>query len=190
MRRRLFLTAVLMFFLTLGSWGQFTFSLVDDFESSDFPQNGKWWRFGNLKAAVVANQAARQSDELIAGSGGEFALRLTGGATDWYVGGVGTDLAAEVTGRSRFQLDVSGNNLEGGKLIIELFNGPDKDDKLVAEAPILGAGVTRISIPISAFRPVRGKAQKYDLTKLQLVAVAGKKDGKIDCQVDNILLTY
>ena len=185
MSKRLWLTAGILLLATI-SWAQFSFLLIDNFETGGVTE--KWWRFGNLKIEAV-NLPSSEARDLVAGSGGDYGLRLAGGATDWYVGGVGTVLDAPARSFSRLQLDIRGNNDEGGKLGIELFSGQAKDEKSVAEAPILGQGVTRISIPLTAFRLVKRGNNPDRFLTMQLVAIAGKKDGRVDCTVDNILLT-
>jgi hypothetical protein len=200
----------------LGCWAtavcaQFSFHQIDNFEAGNQDLTARWWRFGNLKAEVVRLPTAEATD-LVALTGGDWGLRLSGGATNWFVGGVGSDLRIDSTSFSRLQLDLRGDGRRGGKLVIELFDddqgdgsieqdpknnfNPPHDDKWVAEVAVLGRGATRVSIPFTAFKLVNPGAGNGrwggpgGLAKLQLVAIADKKDGSVDFIVDNLLLTY
>ncbi|MFA5840409.1 MAG: hypothetical protein WC890_07155 [Candidatus Margulisiibacteriota bacterium] len=195
---------------------QFSFELIDNFEDGNFTEGARWWSFGSLKIKTSANPSAEVRD-LIAASCGDYSLNLAGETKDWYVGGIGTDLNMEAERFSRFQMDIYGHKEYRGKIIIELYdddNGnnileqnPAKnfeatcDDKWIAEVNIEGKGFTRVSIPFSAFRianPGVGDGkwnpdQKNDsggLLKLQMVAITEKQTGKLDFNIDNVLLTY
>ena len=202
--------------LTLGVLAQFSFYLIDNFEDANITDNPRWWRFGDIKAEVVKNPKTIDRD-LIAESCGEYALNLSGQAKQWYVGGIGSDVGVDGSRFSRFQVDIYGNKEYCGKLKIELFDDdnnnysieqdtdnnyePTSDDKWVAEVPVLGKGFTRISIPFSAFRDANPKVGddvwnpnqeggSGGLLKMQLVAIAGEPTGKVDFNIDNLLLTY
>jgi hypothetical protein len=197
-------------------FSQFSFYLIDNFESGKFEEGSKWWVFGNIKGKIVKNPTLKVKD-LIAKSCGDYALNVSGRTSDWYVGGLGADIGIDASEFSRFQIDVSGDPLTKGKLIIELLeddNGnftieqdpennyePVKDDKWVAEIKILGKGFTRTSIPFTAFRDANPKVgdgkwnpdQKGGsggLLKLQLILVTDEKEGNINLNLDNILITY
>jgi hypothetical protein len=197
-------------------FSQFSFHLVDNFESGKFAEGSKWWVFGNIKGKIVKNVPLKVKD-LIAQSCGDYALNVSGKSSDWYVGGLGADIGIDASEFSRFQIDVSGDPLIKGKLIIELLeddNGnftieqdpknnyePTKDDKWVAEVKILGKGFTRTSIPFTAFRDANpnigdGKwnpdqqGGSGGLLKLQLIFVTDEKKGDVDVNLDNILITY
>lgn len=197
-------------------FSQFSFHLIDNFESGKFAEGSKWWVFGNIKGKAVKNPILKGKD-LIAESCGEFALNITGNTGDWYVGGMGADIGIDASDFSRFQIDISGDGLTKGKLVIELIeddNGnftveqdpkknyePTHDDKWVAEVNILGKGYTRASIPFSAFRDANPKIgdDKWNpdqkdgsggLLKLQLILVAAEKKANMDLTLDNILITY
>ncbi len=205
-----------VFLLALGAVSQFSFYLVDNFEDGDFTKSPKWWRFGNLGAEVRQNPSLEARD-LIAESCGDYSLKVSGGTTNWYVGGVGTNLGVDASRFSRFQLDLYGSHEWRGKIIIELFEDdnqnysieqdpqnnyePIYDDKWLAEVNIQGQGFTRISLPFTAFRDVNPgvgddiwnpeeKDGSGGLLKLQLVAISEKQEGEMDFSIDNILLTY
>ncbi|MBU1026888.1 MAG: hypothetical protein KKA31_04065 [Candidatus Margulisbacteria bacterium] len=196
--------------------GQFTFHLIDNFEDQNFTQNPKWWRFGDLKPEIVKN-ASLEARDLIAESCGEYSLSLSGETEDWYIGGIGTDLGVDADQFARFQIDVYGDGEFSGKLLIELFEDdnqnysieqdpqknyePIKDDKWGVKVNVQGKGYTRTSIPFSAFRDLNPgvgddiwnpnqKDGSGGLLKLQLVAISEEQKGKINVNVDNILLTY
>ena len=210
-----FLIIGLILVLASAAFSQFSFYLIDNFESGNFDRL-KWWRFGDLKVKVTEN-ASPEGRDLIAESCGQYALNFSGDSKNWYVGGVGTEMGMDATRFSRFQIDVFGSDEYRGKLIIELLeddNGnysieqdpkknydPLYDDKWVAELNIQGKGFTRVSIPFSAFRDANPgvgddkwnpeqKNGSGGLLKLQLVAITDKKEGKIDFSLDNLLLTF
>jgi hypothetical protein len=105
----------------------------------------------------------------------------------------------------------------GGRIRVELFDDDNgnysleqdpsrnwlatKDDKWVAEVPILQPGFTRISIPFTAFKldnPGSGdgiwnpdhQAGSGGLLKVQLVLLTDQATGEVEAGIDNILLTY
>ena len=214
--KKIFLVTGLIILTASTVLAQFSFYLIDNFESGEFTEGPKWWRFGSLKAQLVKNPSPEARD-LIAESCGEYALNFKGETKDWYVGGIGTDLNIDASKYSRFQIDIDGNEQWQGKLIIELFDDdnnnysieqdakknytPVFDDKWVAEVNIQGRGFTRTSIPFTAFHDVNpgvgddlwNPSQDNGsggLLKLQLVAISAEQQGEIDFKIDNLLLTY
>jgi len=202
--------------LSSNCLANFSFYLIDNFESGVTGGGTRWWGFDNLKTEIVENDPIIQND-LVAESCGKYSLHLSGSGDDWYVGGLGTDIGLDASGYTRFQIDVYGHNQFKGKLLIQFFEDdnsnrsieqdseknyePTKDDKWEAEVNILGQGFTRVSIPLSAFRDVNPGVgnDKWDpdqkdgsggLLKLQLVAILGEQKGKIDFRIDNLLLSY
>ena len=207
---------MLGFLLPAAALAQFSFHLIDNFEDGEISTGPKWWQFGDLKAKVVENPSLEVRD-LIAESCGDYSLNLAGQTRDWYVGGIGADIGVDASHYSRFQIDIYGSPKLYGKLKIEFFDDdnlnysieqdPSKnyetvyDDKWVAEVNIQGKGFTRTSIPFTAFKDVNpgvgddiwNPDQKFGsggLLKMQLVAISGERDGKIDFNIDNVLLTY
>lgn len=218
--KRLFLIGLLgclvIGLLGVAAYAQFSFYLIDNFESGEFAEGSKWWKFGEIKVKVISNPTLEGKD-LIAESCGEYALNISGAAKDWYIGGMGTDLGIDASTYSRFQVDVSGGPNAKGKLVIEFFDDdnqnhvveqdptknyePVKDDKWVAEINILGEGFTRTSIPFTAFKDVNpGVGDDIwnpnqangsgGLLKFQLVLISTEKQAELDFDIDNILLTY
>ena len=160
---------VVLALLLAGLFGiagaQFSFYLIDNFESG---KADKWYRFGGAQMTVEKNTTPEAGGkDTIAESCGDYALKLKGYATNWFAGGIGTDLNIDASPFTRLQIDVYGSD-QRGKLKIELFDDdnnnfsleqdpardwlPTKDDKWVAEVPILGKGFTRVSIPFTAFK--------------------------------------
>ena len=198
-----------------GAYAQFSFHLIDNFEDGNYTSSPKWWEFGGLKLEASATPTVEGRD-LISESCGDYALFLSGATSNWYVGGIGTDLGGmDATQYSRCQLDVYGSNEYRGKLVVELYeddNGnymieqnsnydPTADDKWVAEVNVQGKGWTRVSIPFTAFRDANTgvgdgiwnpdqQNGSGGLLKLQIVAIADKPEGKVNFGIDNILLTY
>jgi hypothetical protein len=215
MKKVLFLIGFLLLGAMVGL-AQFSFYLIDNYESGEFAEGAKWWRFGDIKVQLTKNPTVEGRD-LIAESCGDYSLSFTGSSKDWYVGGIGTDLGVDASKYSRFQIDIYGSNEYRGKLVVELFdddNGnytieqdsknnysPLYDDKYIAEITVQGKGWTRISIPFTAFHDVNPGVgnDKWDpdqnnssggLLKLQLVAITEQQQGKVDFKIDNLLLTY
>jgi hypothetical protein len=193
---------------------EFSFYLIDNFESG---KAEKWYKFGKIETTVMKNPSLEAGvQDTIADSCGDYSLWLKGKATSWYAGGIGTDLYAESSAFSRFQIDVYGSGT-GGKIRVELFDDDNgnysleqdpsrnwlatKDDKWVAEVPILNKGFTRVSIPFSAFKlenPGSGdgtwnpdhKNGSGGLLKVQFVLLTDQATGEVSAGIDNILLTY
>jgi hypothetical protein len=207
-------TAVLfLVILGSGAWAQFsTFSMVDNFEGGNAD---KWYRFGNVEMSVVKNPS-QEARDAVAESCGEYSLQLKGGSDNWYIGGIGTDLRLDATPYSRLQMDIYGSEA-GGKLKIELFDDDNKnaileqdsgrdwlatrDDKWVAEVPVMGRGWMRVSIPFTAFKlenPGSGDGiwnpDQNDgsggLLKMQIILLTASQKGDFEAKLDNILLTY
>lgn len=214
--KRFVAVAAAVVLLTSAALAQFSFYLIDNFESGKFNEGPKWWRFGDLKVEVVTNPS-QEARDLITSSCGEYALNISGDTDDYYIGGIGTDLNVDAADFTRFQIDISGQNDLSGKLKVEFFDDdnqnytveqdpknnymPVHDDKWVAEIKIQGKGFTRVSIPFSAFRDVNpGVGDDIwnpdqvngsgGLAKMQVVAISEAKAGELDFEIDNLLLTY
>lgn len=214
MKKLLILLFVVLF--SGSAFSQFSFYLMDNFEDGNYTKSPKWWSFGALKAEVTGNPS-QEGRDLIAESCGDYSLRLRGQSTQWYVGGVGTDIGVDASGYARFQIDIYGDTEHPGKLKIELFDddnlnysieqdplnnyAPINDDKWVAEVSVQGKGFTRTSIPFMAFvddNPGVGddiwnpnqEEGSGGLLKIQLVAITEEKQGEMDFSIDNLLLTY
>jgi hypothetical protein len=212
--RRILLAVFCLAFLLGAARAEFTFFLIDNFENG---QADKWYRFGEAKLAVEQNPTPEaQGRDVITESCGVYLLKLRSRAANWFAGGIGTDLNADASAFSRLQMDIYGSD-KRGKIKIELFDDDNnnfsleqdptrdwlatKDDKWVAEVPILGKGFTRVSIPFSAFKlenPGSGdgtwnpdqKNGSGGLLKMQLILLTDKPEGEVEVGIDNILLTY
>jgi len=194
-------------FLATSAFGVLTFYLVDNFDDGTF---SKWAPFDNVKLSIMKNPKADKRD-LVLESCGEYALKVSGATKNWYIGGISTSFSVDPNNYSRLQLDVLGSK-EQGKIKIELYedddksgeieqdpdNGwkPTKDDIWSVEIPILKDGYTRYSIPLTAFsdtNPGVGNDKlggAGPLLKMQVIFIANKQEGSIDCAVDNIMFTY
>jgi len=212
--KRTFFGLVVLLVLAAGVRGEFSFFLIDNFENG---RADKWYRFGEAKMTVEKNPTTEAaSKDPIAESCGEYALKLKSRAMNWFAGGIGTDLNVDASGFNRLQLDIYGSD-QRGKIKIELFDDDNnnlaleqdaardwlatKDDKWVAEVPILGPGFTRISIPFSAFKlensgsgdGVWNPGQQNGsggLLKVQLILLTDKPAGEVETSIDNLILTY
>jgi hypothetical protein len=201
-----------MVYLAGGAAAEWSFYLIDNFESGDA---GKWYKFSNLQMELAKNPSLEVKDA-VAESCGEYALKLKGRAQHWYAGGIGADLGIDAASFSRFQVDVYGV-AGSGKLKVELFDDDNqnsvleqdpardwiatRDDKWVAEVPVLGKGFTRISIPFTAFileNPGAGdglwnpdqKDGSVGLLKIQIILLTGSEEGETEVNIDNLLLSY
>jgi hypothetical protein len=200
--------------LAAAASGEFTFYLIDNFENG---RADKWYRFGEARMTVERNPSGEAvSRDPIAESCGEYALKLKSRAVNWFAGGIGTDLNVDASGFNRLQLDIFGSD-KHGKIKIEVFDDDNnnlaleqdaardwlatKDDKWVAEVPVLGPGFTRVSIPFSAFKlenPGSGDGLwnpdqtngSGGLLKVQLILLTDKPVGEVETNIDNLLLTY
>ena len=210
-----FLWLFVFCFLLVGKCGaEFSFYLIDNNENG---KADKWYRFGELRMMIDNNTSPEAGvRDVIAESCGEYSLKLKGRANNWFAGGIGTDLNVDASPFTRMQMDVYGSGSRG-KIKIEVFDDDNrnfsleqdpardwlatKDDKWVAEVPILGKGFTRISIPFSAFileNPGCGdgiwnpdqKDGSGGLLKIQLILLTGKEQGEVEANIDNLLLTY
>jgi len=208
------LLALSLAFLLMGaaSWGLLTFFLVDNFEDQSF---SKWFQFDNVELSLYEIPKSEKKD-LVLESCGDYALQIKGSASDWYVGGVGTDFNLDASSYSRLQFDMYGSS-PGGKVKIELIeddNGNSKieqdssrnweltaDDKWEVEVPILKEGFTRYSIPFSAFtdgNPGVGDSifnpdqenGSGGILRVQLIFIAAKQKGDVDVKIDNVIFTY
>ncbi len=186
-----------LFLLTAAAArAEFSFYLIDNFEGG---KADKWYRFGNLDMSVERNPSLEAGvQDTIADSCGDYALKLKGKTTSWYIGGIGTELRTDAKQFSRFQMDINGYP-SGGKIKIELF-GSGGNTKCSAEVPILGPGYTRVSVPFSAFkpelaaggdgwRPGNSNGSSY-LQNVQFILLAAQATGEAEADIDNILLTY
>ena len=213
MKRKL-IGLIFLVALAAGARGEFSFYLIDNFENG---RAEKWYRFGETRMTVEKNPSIEAGGkDPIAESCGEYALGLRSRAVNWFAGGIGTDLNVDASGFNRLQLDVYGSDLRG-KIKIEVFDDDNnnlaleqdaardwlatKDDKWVAEVPVMGKGFTRISIPFSAFRlenPGSGDGRwnpdqqkgSGGLLKVQLILLTDKPEGNVEASIDNLLLTY
>lgn len=203
-----------LIFLLMGaaSYGLLTFFLIDNFEDQSF---SKWFQFDNVELSLY-NIPESDKKDLVLESCGEYALQVKGQASDWYVGGVGTDFNLDASNYSRLQIDVYGSE-PGGKIKIELIeddNGNSlieqdssknwaltADDKWIVEVPVLREGFTRYSIPFSAFldgNPGVGdsvfnpdqEGGSGGLLRIQLIFVAAEQKGSVDAKIDNLIFTY
>ncbi|MBN3032839.1 MAG: CIA30 family protein [Candidatus Saganbacteria bacterium] len=191
--------------------------LVDDFESGSIKSPREWWTFDLQKAAPVSNSELKDGDEKVAAGVGNYSLLLSGPAKSWYAGGVGTYLAKESQDLSKYsdvQLDIYGNGPGSGTLKIEVVDDdnsnwvveadqkfkPTKDDLWSYELKVDWNGWKQVPVPFSDFvleNPSAGDGVwnpqqtggSGGLLQMQFICLASASDGKINFNVDNILMT-
>ncbi len=202
---------------TLAATGQRF--LIDDFESGSITSPREWWTFDIATARPVPNRGLSGGDPEVADASGGYSLLLKGNATNWYAGGCGTYIAKEkqdLSGYNSLQLDVYGNGPGSGTLKIELFDddnqnwqveqdpakayAPIYDDKYVYDISVDWTGWKRLIIPLDDFvddNPRVGddvwnpqqNGGSGGLLQLQFICIAGKSDGSVNFNIDNISLT-
>jgi hypothetical protein len=184
-----------------------SFFKVDDFASADLAQPREWWLFGNLRTNFEANFPTQ------ARTYGRNALRLTGGTTEWFVGGLGTYLGIDTRNMNALRLWIYGNGENSGTVVFELYdddNGnwkvdldsetqsiPVLDDKFVYTLKVNWTGWRKVILPFRRFvddNPRIGddRWNPYQtngsggLLEMQIVVYATAESGKIDLKLDAI----
>jgi hypothetical protein len=185
--------------------------LIDNFEDGTYTKEPEWFTFDGLVLTVEKNAKLQEGDPKVVANLGEYSLKMSGTAKDWYVGGMGTVLGIEASGYDSFEIDLYGYGEGSGKLKIELYdddNGnsdievdkewkPMYDDLFSAEMEVNWTGWKHISVPIKDFK-IEGNGNKVwdpnlkngsgGLVKIQLISVANSQTGSISYNIDNLEL--
>lgn len=189
---------------------------IDDFEDGDFTSNPEWWKFDNITASVADNSQYQTGDPASIAEIGKYSLSITGSASDWYAGGMGTYLARKNNDLGKYnalQMDVFGNGPGSGTIKIELVDDdkgnwqveqdskgvPLYDDKFVYSMSVDWIGWKRVTIPFSDFtldNPGRGDGiltvgqenGKGGLLEMQFIFIASQQVGLLRYNLDNISL--
>jgi len=185
--------------------------LIDNFEDGVFNKDPEWFVFDNLVPTIEKNNTLSGGDPQVLAGLGEYSLKLSGAATNWYVGGMGLVMGIDASGYGSFEMDVYGYGEGSGKLKVELYdddNGnsdievdknwkPTSDDLFVHEIDVNWSGWKHLSVPFSQFK-IEGNGNKvFDpnlkngsggLVKIQLITVAPAQTGAIKFNVDNLEL--
>jgi hypothetical protein len=177
--------------------------LIDNFEDGNYNKDPEWFTFDKVVPTIAKNSSGS--------NGGEYSLKITGSAKDWYVGGMGLMLGIDATGYDQFDIDVFGNGEASGKLKVELYESvtgnteievgkdwkPLHDNLWAKEIEVNWTGWKHLSIPIKEFKNeghgngvwnpklINGKG---GLVKVQLISVATTQTGSINYCVDNLEL--
>ena len=198
-----------------GGGGQALYpALMDNFEDGNITKDPTWWTFDKVILKVDKAAKLTGGDPVVEEESGEYALKIGGTATNWYVGGFGAYIAKDTAGYSAVTVDVWGSGKNSGKMKIELYdddNGnyqieqdknfqPTFDDRFVYEFDINWSGWKRIKIPFKNFKddnPGVGNS-KLDaeaangsggLLQIQFIIVASSQTGSVNMALDNIELT-
>ena len=185
--------------------------LIDNFEDSNFNKDPEWFTFDGIIPSVAKNSTLKDGDPKVAAIVGDYSLKLTGAAKDWYVGGIGVMLGIDATGYDQFNIDVYGYGENSGKLKIELYESvtgktdievgkdwkPLHDNLWTNEIEVNWTGWKHLSIPIKEFKNEGHGSNTWNpklingqggLVKVQLISVADTQTGSINYNVDNIEL--
>jgi len=185
-------TLSLLILMVGAVWASISFYPIDTFEDGTY---GKWYAFDRVGLSIINNPEKNKNDT-IADSCGDYSLRITGEAENWYAGGMGTQLNMDASDFYRVQLDLYGGKLRG-KIKLEMYEkakGKETEEKWMVEIPVLGEGFTRYSIPFTAFNQETNENKFHGptlntITKFQIIFITQNKKGNIDLALDNILLT-
>jgi hypothetical protein len=182
---------------------EYMFYKADDFEDGDFQKGPKWWTFDSLDLTC----------ETISQTDSQYSLKVSGKASNWYVGGMGAYLGTDASRYTSLQMDIYGNGPNSGKLKIELFDddnnnaqveqdpkkgfAPLFDDKWSYTLDIDWQGWKKVSILFSDFKDenpgvgddVWNPTQQNSsggLLQMQFIVTATKKDGLANFKIDNV----
>ena len=186
---------------------------VDNFEDGNIAEAPAWWTFGNSEQKPVAT--TEWDKDPLSKYLGKFALKITGEAKDWYVGGMGTYLGVDASAFNYVKIYVCGTGPDSGKLTVQLYdddNGnyvleqdvdknyePLNDDRFEYSINVNWKGWKPFLIPISSFKDTNPKVGDNiwnpdhkngsgGLLHMQFIFLANTKTGSIDMAVDNIKL--
>ena len=190
--------------------------LIDNFENGDYTTSPVWWKFDHITPKVVENTDYKSGDHDVVREIGNYSLKITGTAKNWYAGGMGTYLAKEgqdLGGFNALQLDVYGNGAGSGTIKIELVDDdkgnwkveqdskgvPLYDDKFSYNLTVDWDGWRRVGIPLSDFvldNPGHGNGvltlspvnKGGGLLQISFVFLGGKESGPLGYNIDNIKL--
>jgi hypothetical protein len=186
--------------------------LVDNLEDGNNNKDPEWFVFDGLILTIVKNSTLQTAAQASSTNVGEYSLKLSGSATNWYVGGMGTLPMIDASGYDALELDVYGTGPDSGKLKIEFYDDdhnskeievdknwkPLYDDLFTAEIAVDWTGWKHVAIPLNTFK-VEGNGNKaWDpttkngssgLKKIQLIALATSQTGSVDFNVDDLELT-
>ncbi len=190
--------------------------MIDDFEDGDYTTNPEWWKFDNITASIADNTLYQTGDPAVVAAVGKNSLNITGSASDWYAGGMGTYLARKNNDLGKYnavQMDVFGNGPGSGTIKIELVDDdkgnwqveqdskgvPLYDDKFVYNVNVDWKGWKSVVIPFSDFaleNPGKGDGVLTvgqenghgGLLQMQFIFIASQKVGSLNYNLDNISL--
>jgi len=190
-------------------------TLIENYEDGDMTKDPNWWKFDNVTLVVDKSFKYKGGDSAVEKATGEYALKIGGSTTAWYVGGFGAYIAKDASGYNAITLDIFGTGKGSGKVKVELYdddNGnmqieqdpktfaPLKDDKFEYEIDVNWTGWKRVKVPFSSFKLVnRGVGDDTwnpdmqqgsgGLLHIQIIIVAADETGSVDLAIDNIELT-
>ncbi len=190
--------------------------MIDNFENGNYTTNPVWWKFDNVSVNVVGNSDYQTGDPAVVSVIGKYSVSITGNASDWYAGGMGTYLAKKNNDLGRYnaiQMDIFGYGPGSGTIKIELVDDdkgnwqveqdskgvPLYDDQFVYNLIVDWRGWKRVTIPFSDFtldNPGHGDGLltvgqengKGGLLQVQFIFIGPKKVGSLKYSLDNVSL--
>jgi hypothetical protein len=190
--------------------------MIDNFADGDYTTNPSWWKFDNITATVADNSQYQDGDPAAVAAAGKTSLNITGNASDWYAGGMGTYIAKKNNNLGKYtavQMDVYGNGPGSGTIKIELVDDdkgnwqveqdakgvPLYDDKFVYNINVDWKGWKVVAIPFTDFtleNPGKGDgilevgqdSGKGGLLQMQMIFIASQKTGSLNYNLTNISL--
>lgn len=130
--------------------------IVDNFDDADITVAPSWWLFDRARVAFPEAPEKKY---------GLYFLKVTGKAEGYYVGGMGTYLAKDVSALDSWAMEVYGNGPGTGTMKVQMLdddNGnyqieqdskyePLNDDRLEYELPVTWTGWQTVVIPFNKF---------------------------------------
>lgn len=189
--------------------------VIDSFDDmsfkSDISKKAAWYTFGNSSQKIDDVNSTVQNN--YSTHAGKKYLNIKGNTTNWFVGGIGKEIKKDITAYTDIKLMIYGNGKKSGKLMIELYDDDNnndktemdsnfyalKDDKWAFELPIDWKGWRVITIPLSDFKdqnpdagdntfnPVRANGSA-GLLSFQFIFLTQDKSGEIKFGIDEIKL--
>ena len=133
--------------------------MIDDFEDGEFKKFREWWAFGK----VLFESSSIQSKKSFLG---KVSMKVNGASNNWYAGGFGTYVGADVQPFSKLKVVLYSPKVNSGSLRVELYDDdnnnavvdiddstgmPSKDDIFIYDINLVWEGWKVVTIELSDF---------------------------------------